>query len=124
MAIRKMAFVQIKASVDNYKEMLIKTHHCPDFHVELATNIINEENGDKLLEEDSFYRDSMSDIRHLSGGAGCEISVLDKITRFTDEEIKKFLVELAEQFKVVSEVKRSVLKRSIDAPISNLVLDV
>lgn len=107
MAIRKMAFVQIKASADNYKEMLIKAHSCPDFHVELAADIINQENGDKVLEEDSFYRDVMSEIRHLSGGAGCQIKVLDKVTKFTDDQVKQFLVELSEQFKVVSEVNET-----------------
>lgn len=107
MAIRKMAFVQIKATADNYKETLIRTHECADFHAELAAEIIDLENGDSVLEDDGFYRNAMNDIRHLSGGAGCGIAILDKITKFTDEQVKTFISELTEQFTVVNEVNEA-----------------
>ena len=107
MAIRKMEFIQIKGTADNYKEMLMRANSCKDFHVELASEIVDLENGDKVLEEDSFYRDAMTEIRHLSGGAGCQISILDEVTKFKDEEVKQFLVDLAEQFKVVTEINET-----------------
>ena len=107
MAIRKMEFVQVKATINNYKEMMIKANNCQEFHVELATSIINKENGDRVLEEDSFYHDAMNELNHLSGGAGCRISLLESIKKFTDEEVKQFLTELSEQFKVVSEIKET-----------------
>ena len=107
MAIRKMEFIQIKGTADNYKEMLMKANGCKDFHVELASEIVDLENGDKVLEEDSFYRDAMTEIRHLSGGAGCQISILDEVTKFKDDEVKQFLVDLAEQFKVVTEINET-----------------
>jgi len=107
MAIRKLKFVQVKAKANNYKEMLIKAYSCENFHVEFATSIIDKSRGDNVLKEDSFYLDSMNELRHLSAGAGCGINLLDKIEKIPDDEIRQFLAELSEQFKAVSEINET-----------------
>ena len=98
MAIVKMKYVEIGASVEDYKEMLIRCSHSDCFHVELASSLYRKDNGERLLPQDNKYADAMSQLNNLIVHSGHKLELKSDISKFSDTELREHIKVLNEQF--------------------------
>ncbi|MDD5881100.1 MAG: ATPase V, partial [Stecheria intestinalis] len=73
MAIVPMKFVSACTDRDHLDEMLLKVRTCGLLHPVSASQIVTEDNGGQLLNEDNPYSGYRQTIRNLAHSIGCEI---------------------------------------------------
>lgn len=110
MAIVPMKFVSACTDREHLDEMLLKARTCGLLHPVSASQIVTEENGGQLLNEDNPYSSYRQTIRNLAHSIGCEIQADVKPSRaYSAEEIEAFITEITERFGITTDSSEVLL---------------
>ena len=110
MAIVPMKFVSACTDREHLDEMLLKARTCGLLHPVSASQIVTEENGGQLLNEDNPYSSYRQTIRNLAHSIGCEIQANVKPSRaYSAEEIEAFITEITERFGITTDSSEVLL---------------
>ena len=121
MAIVPMKFVSACTDRDHLDEMLMKTRTCGLLHPVSASQIVTEDNGGQLLNEDNPYSGYRQTIRNLAHSIGCEIK--ENVTpskAYTKEEIEAFIAEITDKFGINSDSNEVLLTPDDEAALKEL----
>lgn len=99
MAIEKMKFVQVSCDKEHLNDALMTMYNSKLLHVEQAYNIIDEDNGGKLIQIDNVYSEYCNTFKNICHCIGLDFDVqtANKKT-YTNEEIENFINELNTKF--------------------------
>lgn len=97
MSIVKMKFVACNTDKQNLDEMLLATVKSKLLDPEPAVNIINDENGGKLILDENIYESYLSSLKNISHSISVELNNEKPINTYTKEEIEAFIKEIEEQ---------------------------
>ena len=104
MAIEKMRLLRMAGSKENIEKILLTAFATNDLHAELASHVVNEGNGGKLLPEDNSFAEYLKRINSMARSLNAEIMcAFDGITTFTKDEIEMHLIEAEEMFEKINE---------------------
>ena len=73
MAIEKMRLLRLAGEKENIEEFVLNAFATYDLHAELASKIINEGNGGKLLPEDTRYQEFLNRIENIISNLHSEV---------------------------------------------------
>lgn len=104
MAIEKMRLLRMAGSKENIEKILLTAFATNDLHAELASHVVNEGNGGKLIPEDNSFAEYLKRINSMARSLNTEIMcAFDGITTFTKDEIEMHLIEAEEKFEKINE---------------------
>ena len=121
MAIVPMKFVSACTDREHLDEMLMKTRTCGLLHPVSASEIVTEDNGGQLLNEDNPYSGYRQTIRNLAHSIGCEIKENAAPSKaYTKEEIEAFIAEITDKFGINSDSSEVLLTPDDEAALKEL----
>lgn len=92
MSIVKMKFASVITDHDHLDQMLIAASKTDLLHPELAINIINEDNGGKVISEENNYSDYLNSLKNLAHSIGLEVKEKASYSKdYSKEEIEDFI---------------------------------
>ncbi|MBN2877345.1 MAG: V-type ATP synthase subunit I, partial [Bacilli bacterium] len=85
-------------------KILLTAFATNDLHAELASHVVNEGNGGKLLPEDNSFSEYLKRINSMARSLNTEIMcAFDGVTTFTKDQIEMHLIEAEEKFEKINE---------------------
>ncbi len=98
MAIVKMKMVATNTDAEHLDAMLLASVKSNLLHPEPAINIINDENGGKLVSDENIFAEYITSLKSLGYNIGLNLKVGDEPkNNYTKEEIEQFIKELESQ---------------------------
>ena len=101
MAIEKMKFVQVSCDLEHLNDALMTMYNSNLLHVEQAYNVIDEDNGGKLVKSDNVYSEYCNTLKNICHRIRIDINVEKSKNTYTNEEIESFINELETKFALV-----------------------
>ena len=121
MAIVPMKFVSACTDREHLDEMLLKARSCGLLHPVSASEIVTEDNGGKLLNEDNPYSGYRQTIRNLAHSIGCDLKEKGTPSKtYTKEEIEAFISEITEKFGITTDSNEVLLTPDDEAALKEL----
>ena len=103
MSIVKMKFVSVSTDKSHLDEMLIRALDSNLLNPELATSIINEDTGGKVINSENVYDEYLNSLKNMSHSIGMDITGKEKSDRtYTNEEIEKVIKEFSDKVELSS----------------------
>ena len=103
MSIVKMKFVSVSTDKSHLDEMLIRALDSKLLNPELATSIINEDTGGKVINSENVYDEYLNSLKNMSHSIGMDITGKEKSDRtYTNEEIEKVIKEFSDKVELSS----------------------
>ncbi len=113
MAIEKMRLLRLAGTKDNIEEFVLHAFATYDLHAELASKVVNEGNGGKLMPEDSRYAEFLNRIENIISHLHAEVRcAYDGHSFFTIDEIEHEIHEAEVNFEKITETKLGQSKLS------------
>ena len=104
MAIEKMRLLRMAGSKENIEKILLTAFATNDLHAELASHVVNEGNGGKLLPEDNTFAEYLKRIESMARSLNTEIMcAFDGSTTFTHDQIEMYLTDAESKFEKINE---------------------
>ena len=88
--------------------------------VEPASNIVTEENGGKMLSEDSRYAAFKQTFQNFAHAVGFEFHDQEPSTRYSSEDIEAFIDELQDKFGITSDAEHVILTPDDETALEEL----
>ena len=121
MAIVPMKFVSACTDREHLDEMLLKVRSCGLLHPVSASEIVTEDNGGRLLNEDNPYSGYRQTIRNLAHSIGCDLKEKGTPSKtYTKEEIEAFISEITEKFGITTDSNEVLLTPDDEAALKEL----
>lgn len=106
MAIEKMRLLRLAGTKENIEEFVMHAFATYDLHAELASKVVNDGNGGKLLPEDNRYGDFLNRIENIISHLQSQIRcAYDGQSFFTADEIEHEIREAEHNFEKITETK-------------------
>ena len=106
MAIEKMRLLRLAGEKENIEEFVLNAFATYDLHAELASKVINEGNGGKLLPEDTRYQEFLNRIENIISNLHSEVRcAYDGQSYFSIEEIEQEISLAEKNFEKITETK-------------------
>ena len=103
MSIVKMQFASVISDHEHLDAMLMASSRSGLLHPELAINIINEDNGGKVLNEENNYSDYLNNLKNLANSIGLTIKEREDSSKsYSKEEIESFIKDLSKDIELSS----------------------
>ena len=103
MSIVKMKFVSVVTDHQHLDDMLLASSKTGLLHPELAINIINEDNGGKVINEENNYSDYLNNLKNLSHSIGLDVGSKDHYDKdYSKEEIESFIKDFSKDIELSS----------------------
>lgn len=80
MSIVKMKFVSVSTDKSHLDEMLIRALDSKLLNPELATSIINEDTGGKVINSENVYDEYLNSLKNMSHSIGMDITGKERVT--------------------------------------------
>ena len=113
MAIEKMRLLRLAGTKDNIEEFVMHAFATYDLHAELASKVVNDGNGGKLLPEDGRYQEFLNRIENIISNLNVEVRcAYDGHSFFTLQEIEHEIHEAEVNFEKITETKLGQSKLS------------
>ena len=104
MAIEKMRLLRMAGSKENIEKILLTAFATNDLHAELASHVVNEGNGGKLIPEDNTFAEYLKRIDSMARSLNTNIMcAFDGITKFTHDQIEMHLMDAESKFEKINE---------------------
>ena len=104
MAIEKMRLLRLAGSKENIEKILLTAFATNDLHAELASHVVNEGNGGKLIPEDNTFAEYLKRIDSMARSLNTEIMcAFDGVTKFTHDQIEMHLLDAEAKFEKINE---------------------
>ncbi len=104
MAIEKMRLLRMAGSKENIEKILLTAFATNDLHAELASHVVNEGNGGKLIPEDNTFAEYLKRIDSMARSLNTEIMcAFDGVTKFTHDQIEMHLLDAEAKFEKINE---------------------
>lgn len=101
MSIVKMKLVSVHSDASLYQEVLQRCTHFSELHPELATHIIDDENGGRVLQEENVYSEYLNQLKNIGHSVGYELTAQKWKREYSNKEIEDFIQEVNQEFKLV-----------------------